>query len=371
MISLYNINFNVTGKLKMEKFKFAFAVLDKALTTKRPHKHVSTVKFCKWLQDRLKGSFTDDFGNIHVDLRDEDARTLFVAHVDTVHRSGGKNKVEKTATHWKASGSQLGADDGAGVALLAHMVREEVPGYYIFTQGEECGGLGAKWLADNMADLLRQFDRAIAFDRRGTYSVITHQGYGRCCSDDFAEALSAEFNRNENLLFMPDNGGIYTDTAEFTHLIPECTNISIGYELEHSASESLLLEHFREMCSSVTKIKWDSLPTKRDTTAVESDWFAYDKVPFDAAKYHDFPTAEFDNEFIDALDLAFDDQPNKLIELIAQTANPENASQAMKLIDKRKITEQFLDDIDRDSACVDMDTLLMMAFDQLTSEAYA
>lgn len=353
----------------METFKFAFAVLDKALTTKRPHNAVSTKKFCSWLKKQLKDSVTDDFGNIHVDLRKDDSRTLFVAHVDTVHRSGGKNKVIKTDTHWKASDAPLGADDGAGVAVLAHMIRAKVPGYYIFTQGEECGGLGAKYLADKKPELLRQFDRAIAFDRRSTYSVITHQGYGRCCSDEFAEALSDDLNRNENMLFMPDNGGIYTDTAEFTHLIPECTNLSIGYDMEHSNLESLSIEHFREMCWSVMSINWDGLPTKRDMTAVESDWFSYKETPFAFSNLDDLP-AEFDHEFVDALDLAYDQEPHKLIAMIASTAQPENVALAEKLIDKRKITETFLDDLYRDAECVDTDTLLLMAFDQLTNESY-
>lgn len=367
----------------MEQFKFAFAVLDKALTTKRPHGSVSTTKFTAWLKKQCKGSFADEFGNLHVDMRAvtgaEPSRTLFVAHVDTVHRSGGVNKVHKTADKWSAVKSQLGADDGAGVAILAHMIREQVPGYYIFTQGEECGGLGAKWLAENKMALLGQFDRAVAFDRRNTYSVITHQGYGRCCSDEFAEALSDALNANENLMFMPDNGGIYTDTAEFTHIIPECTNLSIGYDMEHSEKESLCLDHFRQMCFSVLVIDWDALPAKRNPAAIDSDWFDYADVPFKALddltygdyyKYQQDEPAEFDDEFMEALDYAYDDLPGKLIRLIADTSMCADKHLAERLIDRKKINKKFLQDLEQDAKCVNSNTLLGMAFDQLTAEVW-
>jgi len=32
---------------------------------------------------------------------------------------------------------------------------------------------------------------------------------------------------------------VYTDTAEFTDIIPECTNRSVGYAREHTQEESL------------------------------------------------------------------------------------------------------------------------------------
>ena len=133
--------------------------------------------------------------------------------------------------------------------------------------GEEGGGIGAKVVSDDQA-LLKQFDRAIAFDRRNNSSVITHQGYGRCCSDAFAEALSDKFN-DAGLLYMPDDGGVYTDTAEFVDVIPECTNISIGYMAEHTDREALDILHFRHLADAVLSFDWDNLPTERDPSVDE------------------------------------------------------------------------------------------------------
>lgn len=246
------------------------------LTLKRPHEGAGEFNALGWLLINRppKGKwYFDHTGNLHFNLRTEKHhRTLFVAHVDTVHCTDGPNKVIVTDSVWYANGSQLGADDGAGVAMLMHMAHSGVPGHYVFTRGEECGGIGAKALAEN-SDFLKQFDRAIAFDRRGTTSVISHQGYGRCCSDEFAEALSAALS-TDTLMFMPDDTGVYTDTAEFTEDIPECTNISIGYQREHSHEEALSVTHLRALAEVCASLAWDDLPTVRDPNAVEENpWY--------------------------------------------------------------------------------------------------
>ena len=186
--------------------------------------------------------YIDTVGNIHYDLRiDSTNRTLFTAHVDSVTQVGGMQRVMITDgvlhLHPKENISTcLGADDGSGILVLLALIKAHVPAYYVFTQGEERGGIGASYLADHNPDLLLQFDRAIAFDRKGTSSVISHQGWGRCCSDVFADALSDALS-NDTLMYAPDDTGIYTDTAEFTTLIPECTNVSVGYYREHTKDE--------------------------------------------------------------------------------------------------------------------------------------
>jgi hypothetical protein len=37
---------------------------------------------------------------------------------------------------------------------------------------------------------------------------------------------------------MPDPTGVYTDSESYAWLVPECTNISVGYENQHSSRES-------------------------------------------------------------------------------------------------------------------------------------
>ena len=264
-----------------------------ALSLKRPHKGSGEHKLLEAIAQHIPRGFPkhyDEAGNLHVDARQTEAnRTLFVSHVDTVHRDDGVNAIKQTPSVWYASGSQLGADDGAGTAMLMHLLYHKVPAYYIFTVGEECGGIGAKVVSDDQA-LLKQFDRAIAFDRRNNSSVITHQGYGRCCSDAFAEALSDKFN-DAGLLYMPDDGGVYTDTAEFVDVIPECTNISIGYMAEHTDREALDILHFRHLADAVLSFDWDNLPTERDPSvddfASGKNWWSSSLWGYGGAKFDD------------------------------------------------------------------------------------
>lgn len=248
------------------------------LNRKRPHGGVGETYVAEQILTRLPRTLSvykdkDRKPMAYVYCTDEESTTLFTAHLDTVHRKEGMNPVVyDKEMQWmsKEDGECLGADDGAGVWLLYKMAMSDVPGTYLFTVGEECGGIGAKWLAANATKFLSKFNRAIAFDRRGTGSVITDQAYGVCCSDEFATALSNMFNCQEvgdTYVFAPDSGGVYTDTAEFTEIIPECTNISTGYYNEHTGKETLDVGYLELLLKACLEISWDKLPEVRDPKA--------------------------------------------------------------------------------------------------------
>jgi hypothetical protein len=313
----------------------------------------------------------------------KDHRTLFVAHVDTVHRKEGPNKIKQTNTHWYADGAALGADDGAGVAMLMHLLHAGVHAYYIFTQGEECGGIGATFLAKTQRELLSEFDRAIAFDRRGIDSVITHQGRGRCCSDVFADALSAALNADDTLMYLPDSTGVYTDTAEFIEDIPECTNISVGYYHEHSDKESLDILHFTALAARVARIDWDSLPTDRDPTVVETvDWGRWGVYAGSSLTgvnssfatgggYHHLSSDDYDWDFDsytgELQEALYDAQAGSkqwLIELMCESVWPEDPEMAERMIDRNKIDERVLAEALKDSNVYDPTVVLATIFDQ-------
>lgn len=268
-------NSTQAARLARMKDSVLMRTLAQALSVKRPHEGIGERNLLGYilLNKPAGGHWTfDTAGNLHIDLRTEKThRTLFVAHVDTVHHKDGVNKIRMTESTWYAHGSQLGADDGAGVAILMHLMHAGVPAHYVFTVGEECGGVGASALVKDRPGMFSRFDRAIAFDRRGTTSVISHQG-ARCCSDAFAEALSTALSGDE-LMYMPDDSGVYTDTAEFTHLVPECTNISVGYMREHSDEEAQDIFHLQALAETAARLDWDALPTERDPlTAEEYAW---------------------------------------------------------------------------------------------------
>lgn len=258
------------------------SVFAHAVSLKRDYGSQTEAEFVAWLAHRLPVTLIDGAGNLHVDLRRLPAhRTLFTAHTDTVHNGGGANKVRVDDNFWRADNEALGADDAAGIALLCWMICHNIPGYYIFFRGEECGGIGSKWLAQNMPGLLREFDHAVAFDRAGYYDVITHQGGERCCSDEFAKALADQLTTDDfRLAYMPCDMGIYTDTAEFTSLIPECTNLSVGYTRQHGPFESQDVEFLQTLAQRLLEIDWTSLPVKRDMTYSARSEAVYDYVEF-------------------------------------------------------------------------------------------
>jgi hypothetical protein len=343
--------------------------------------------FTDWLIDRLPErlrpvAWQDTAGNVHIDNRTHDGhKTLFVAHVDTVHRVVGANKIRKTKAMWFAEGAPLGADDGVGCALLMHMLHASVPGYYVFTQGEECGGIGAKHLAAEYPTLLAQFSRAIAFDRRGIDSVISHQGWGRCCSDVFAQAMADALNATDDgLMYLPDDTGVYTDTAEFTDIIPECTNISCGYLYEHSEREQLDIIHFDLLAKAVLDIDWDGLPTDRDPKLVEYRNYGKDGW-WSSAATSKWLNADTDSKWGDDVGLLDDDEYlyeclldaqqgffTNIVKLIAECVYPEDVDLAVKLIDRRKITDAAITMAMGMVGHNDVDSILCTLFDVAYAE---
>mgnify|MGYP006273159431 CR=1 FL=1 len=331
--------------------KKLYKALDRALTLARPHGGQSVWTLMLWLADNLpkrmrQRVFLDEADNVHIDNRKADNhRTLFVAHLDSVHREDGSNPISKTPDVWSAAGGHcLGADDGAGVAVLFHMLWADVPGYYVFTQGEECGGIGAKHLADKNADLLRKFDRAIAFDRKGMEDVITHQGWGRCCSDEFAQALADSLNdvHPDYIMLMPDDTGIYTDTAEFVDIIPECTNISVGYSGAHGPQESLNVAYLERLADAATQIDWDALPTTRDPAASDSVYDSWGEW-YGSKEQHDYT---LEDELGAALDDALHGATGPLIRLMAAHAYPNDVELAKGMINRHALTDEVLEMVD-------------------------
>ena len=259
--------------------------LYRACSVKRPADGIGEAKLAAYMAVEFGATMIDGAGNVHFDRRTNGERTLWTAHLDSVHHHEGPNTIEQDGRFWRASGDVLGADDGAGVALIAHMLYKGVAGYFILFRAEEVGGAGSKWLASEMPDLLTQFDQAIAFDRAGYYDVITHQAGVRCCSDEFAEALAQQLSFEESgLMFMPSDTGVYTDTAEFTSLIPECTNISVGYFKQHSTNEHQDVEFLQQLAEVLWLVDWESLPVSRDPAEKEDLWAGWAR-PRDAALF--------------------------------------------------------------------------------------
>lgn len=209
------------------------------------------------------------------------SKVMWSSHVDTMHRNGKKEgtsggdrqevwvDVDGTA-FVDADCDCLGADDGAGMWLMFEMIKRDIAGTYVFHRGEEIGCWGSSGMVTEHADWLSQFTHAIAFDRRGTTSIITHQRGERACSDAVANELIKLFDMEHKL----DPTGVYTDTAEYMDIIPECINISAGYNSEHSSHETLDTNYIVALRDAICALDWDmiSLPVVRDPSVYETKY---------------------------------------------------------------------------------------------------
>jgi len=206
----------------------------------------------------------DESGNWF--LKIGESKTMFTSHLDTACKEQVEVRHVIEGNMIKTDGkSVLGADDKSGMTVMLYMIKHKVPGLYYFFFGEEVGCVGSSLAAKD--PMFKGYDRCVAFDRRGTDSIITYQSSKRCCSDDFARSLQSEFRKN-GMTYKLDEGGIYTDSAEFTEVIPECTNISVGYYSEHTHTERQDISHLERLANAVIGINWEKLVTKRDPKVV-------------------------------------------------------------------------------------------------------
>ena len=250
------------------------------LSYARPSGSTTELAFRERFIEGIPGAYLDAFRNIHVAVGE--SRTLFSCHTDTATRHEGRQTLTYRggtvglSKRAKCSGfTCLGADDTAGVFVMLEMIGARFPGHYIFHHAEECGGIGSSNLAEFDNEWLSaSFDHAVAFDRRGTTDVITHQGL-RCCSDTFARALATQLNRaNTTFDYAPSCMGIFTDTANYVDDIPECTNLSVGYYREHTNAETLDVDHVLALSDAAQQIDWATLPVDRDPVAEHAEHMA-------------------------------------------------------------------------------------------------
>jgi len=247
--------------LSPTKYELNVPALFNILSTGRPYNGRHESQLAEDWIDPIPGCIVDSTGNRLISIG-ENYRNAFSCHLDTVHNKDTRHQlavVKDTCTIFNHDGGVLGADDGAGVWIMLMLIKYNVPGQYIFHVGEEMGGIGSDAIAEFNPELLEDIDMILAFDRKGTKDIITSQMTGVCCSQEWAYALAKQLDMGHS----PATGS-FTDTANYVHLVPECSNISIGYYEEHSKFEHLNVEYLVQLTDKLIDIKWHELPVKRN-----------------------------------------------------------------------------------------------------------
>lgn len=227
----------------------------------------------------------DQFGN-YIKIIGDKPKISFMAHHDTVHYKSGRTsvKVEKDVASCYAQNC-LGADDTSGVFIILSMIAANVPGVYVIHAAEEIGCVGSRALVNKWESIRKDpnkvsektngvyalfdhIDFAISLDRKGVTSIVTHQLGIRTCSDEFATSLSEVLGGG----FFADSGGVYTDSNEYRKVIPECTNLSVGYYNMHSNSEYQDLNYLDYLVKHMIEADWSKLVKARDPSVEEYEY---------------------------------------------------------------------------------------------------
>lgn len=260
------------------------------LTYMRPHRSKSESKFIN-RYIRPEGVEEDASGNLIKRIPEADGSAsvvLWSSHVDTVHKKGGRQQVRLYEDGFiRAVDSDcLGADCTSGVWLMLEMIRANVPGLYIFHRGEERGGIGSGFIASKTPERLSGIKFAIAFDRRDFQDVITEQWGGVCCSTVFARSLADKLG----MKYKPSPDGVFTDTANYTELVPECTNISVGYQNEHRSHERQHADHLIRLRDALLKLDTKGFVEAREPVKA----YVYDKY-----EYSRWQPGDDDHDWVD------------------------------------------------------------------------
>jgi hypothetical protein len=212
--------------------------------------------------------FDDDAGNL-IKIIGDDPEVMWSCHTDTVHMTSGYQEVRVKGQYIGVNDKNsncLGADDTAGVWLMLELIRAGKEGLYVFHRAEEIGGKGSSFIARNTPDLLKNIKCVIALDRKGTRDVITHQGT-RCCSDTFAKSLADALD----MKFELSDRGLFTDSANYTDIVGECTNLSVGYENAHSDKEILDMAFLQNMRNKLVTLDYSKLVYDRKAGDIDPD----------------------------------------------------------------------------------------------------
>lgn len=226
------------------------------LAYKRPAGSKTESMFIAKYLDTIPGMKKDKAGN-RIMTVGKSPDIMFSCHTDTVHHEAGFTMPEAKKGIISANGEILGADDCAGIWLMREMIFSGKRGLYVFHREEEVGGWGSLHISKRNLSLLTPIRAAIALDRMGDKDIITHMGE-RTCSDVFAQSLAHGLGIKT---LKPCAGGVFTDTANYVGIVPECSNVSVGYVRAHSKHETLDTHYLDNLLDVLLALDTDALQT--------------------------------------------------------------------------------------------------------------
>ena len=121
--------------------------------------------------------------------------------------------------------------------------------------------------------------------------MITEQWGGISCSNEFARSLAAQLDSE----YSPCPHGVFTDTANYTEIIPECTNISVGYSGQHRPHEKQHMAFLVALKDRMLELDLSKLVCVRDPATADR----YD--PYEDSRWQPGPSGDWRESFEDLM----------------------------------------------------------------------
>lgn len=212
------------------------------------------VHYCKMDENKLKIELFEELRQYYKKLKFGDGFILakgdipimLVAHIDTVHRTqcNDSNIFVNFENNIVCSTNGIGGDDRCGVFMIMDILKNtKYRPYILFTEDEECGGLGAKKFIKRYNSSNTNLNFIIELDRMNSHDSVYYD------LDNF------EFEEYINKYGFKTAFGSYTDICELCPAF-NCAgvNLSCGYYKQHTTSEYVNIDEMLTTIYKVTKI---------------------------------------------------------------------------------------------------------------------
>ena len=167
---------------------------------------------------------------------------LLVAHLDTVHQTPPQVFNYEGGGEVVSSPTGVGGDDRCGVYAVLQIINK-VNCSVLFTEGEECGLIGAKkFISHDIINTLN-FNYIIELDRKGYNQAVFYD----LNNPEFEKFITKEY-------FVKDVGSSSDIKAIAPKLNVAAVNLSCGYYLAHTKNEFIDLEALENSILEVVKL---------------------------------------------------------------------------------------------------------------------
>lgn len=207
-------------------------------------------KLCKMTEAELKEFLTFKLLNTHNDITTADGfvfakgefPVLLVAHLDTVHQTTPTEFIYEENQSVVSSPSGIGGDDRCGVYAILQIINK-VNCSVLFTEGEECGLVGAKKFINHDIINTLNFNYIIELDRKGENQAVFYNLENL----EFEKFITKEY-------FVKDVGSSTDIRVIAPFLNVSAVNLSCGYYLAHTNNEFIDLDALENSILEVIKL---------------------------------------------------------------------------------------------------------------------